>query len=498
MVDGWARGFYAERVITRVLSALLTACALAGTCVADATEARAEQGAELAAEQGQVSTMHGDVESSDTTHFAGPAPGPLRTDFSVTFAACPTILADSSGAVWALCTTMIGRAPVALLLDPATGRALASLDIPKGSLLGGVYAYLDERDRLVLVTGNNELVKLAKRTRDGAPSIAIDERVNVSSLIAPGDSVVGLVPDSAGNIWLATAHGRVGVLAAGETNNDAPALRQFVLGDPAATGPERIDNSISAHGERVAVATSHALYVLTASGGVEWRQAYDRGSARKPGQLSWGTGATPTFFGPTGGEYVTITDNADAQTNLLVYSAADGALVCSAPLFSPGRSGTENSAIGVGTSVIVASTYGYPYPAVPEGAGPSSPRAAAFSGGMERFEVADGACSRSWSQPIASAAVPRLSTANNTIYTVERPPMFGLTGLAFDAITIDASTGAITSRNRIGHTPLTDTLQMVGTFTPGGVWWQGAISGVYRMQAGAPGGQSALGFSSHR
>lgn len=443
--------------------------------------------------------MHGDVESSDTFPFAGPAPGPLRADYHVKAAACPTILADSDGAIWALCTKIVDRAPVAMLLDPLSGKTLASMDIPKGSLLGGVYAYLDERGRLVLVTGNNELVKLAKKTGDGTATIAVDERFNVAGLLAPGDSVVGLVPDAAGNIWLATARGRVGVLAADEGNHDAPALREFQLGQAAPGEVERIDNSISAHGERVAVATSHALYVLTADRGVLWRQPYDRGSARKPGQLSWGTGATPTFFGPTGGEYVTITDNADDQEHLLVYSAADGAPVCSAPLFTPGRSGTENSAIGVGTSVIVASTYGYPYPAVPEGAGPSSPPLAAFTGGMERFEVpeaAGGACARSWSQPIASAAVPRLSTANNTIYTVERPPLFGVTGLAFDAITIDAFTGAVTSRNRIAHTPLRDTLEMVGTITPGGVWWQGAVTGVYRMEAGGPGGLSSWQSSS--
>lgn len=62
------------------------------------------------------------------------------------------------------------------------------------------------------------------------------------------------------------------------------------------------------------------------------------------------------------------------------------------------------------------------------------------------------------------------------------PPVFGLTGAAFDSATIDAATGAVASRNRIAHTPVKDTLEMVGTITPDGVWWQGAVTGVYRME----------------
>lgn len=149
--------------------------------------------------------------------------------------------------------------------------------------------------------------------------------------------------------------------------------------------------------------------------------------------------------------------------------------VCSAPLFTPGSSGPENS-------VVVANTYGYPYPAVPDGAGSSALPSAPFTGGIERFERADGTCTRTWSQPIASAAVPRLSTADDTIYAAERAPFFGLTGAAFDSATIDAATGAVASRNRIAHTPVKDTLEMVGTITPDGVWWQGAVTGVYRME----------------
>lgn len=69
-----------------------------------------------------------------------------------------------------------------------------------------------------------------------------------------------------------------------------------------------------------------------------WRQAYDRGEARKPGQLSHGSGSTPTFFGDrTGAEFVVITDNASPRENLLVYRARDGREVCRLPILTEER-----------------------------------------------------------------------------------------------------------------------------------------------------------------
>lgn len=80
-----------------------------------------------------------------------------------------------------------------------------------------------------------------------------------------------------------------------------------------------------------------------------WRRAYERGSARKPGQLSHGSGASPTFFGSrTGHEYVAITDNARPRERLLVYRARTGKRVCRVPNFDADNSGTENSPVAWG------------------------------------------------------------------------------------------------------------------------------------------------------
>ena len=64
--------------------------------------------------------------------------------------------------------------------------------------------------------------------------------------------------------------------------------------------------------------------------------AYDRGSARKPGKLAWGSGASPTFFGPNGSDYVMLTDNSDIQESVIVYRTDNGAKVGSAGLFTAG------------------------------------------------------------------------------------------------------------------------------------------------------------------
>lgn len=212
--------------------------------------------------------------------------------------------------------------------------------------------------------------------------------------------------------------------------------------------------------------------------GTSSMHAYDRGPARKPGQLSHGSGATPTFFGPrTGHEYVATTDNAVPREHLLVYRADTGALACRRPLFASGASGTENSPIGVGGSVYVASTYGYPYPAGADGA--SEPASAPIAGGLERVDLrAGGGCTTRWRSDVASAAVPRYSRAERVIYTVIR------TDQRYDLARIAPGTGRVLSTQPLGVGPQADTLQMVGTILPDRTLLQGTITGYAVVRPG--------------
>lgn len=438
--------------------------------------------------------MHGDIASSDTTPLAGPGLNKVQLKSPDFLAACPTILIRSDAKPFVLCTRMSDRKPVAGLLNKDTGEKEASLVLKAGSLLGGVYAYLDNKDRLVMVDGNQNLnhIKASEKNTllDSEWELSIDESKSLAAVVeghcgAPGcDAVVSISAGVYGTIWFVTQKTIVGVY---NPATDSIATVQLA-------NDERVDNSFSTTADgNAAVVTNKALYVLkqdhTNQPKVIWRHGYDNGPGRKPGQLSHGSGATPTFFGPGNGiEYVMITDNAADDISLIVRNTQSGNLVCQEKIFTTlDNSGSENSAIGSGNMVIVASTYGYPYPALPEGAGDSIPEEADFPGGMTRVDIngTGSDCNIIWENTVRSAAVPKLSTADNFIYTIERKNPFSNvdTGLldAHYFTVVDPVTGSILAQSILESGFLVDTLQMAGNIGESGVFWQGNISGVFRI-----------------
>lgn len=406
-----------------------------------------------------AAAMHGDSLASDTTPLPGPGLGALRAAYVPLAAACPSILIGGDAQPLAVCTEIADRAPAAHLLDPATGRSVARLKLAKGDLFSGVYPYLDERDRIVFADGSGDLLRIAHdRT-----SLKIVQRTHLPD----SSGVVGIAPDWKGRVWFATGDGVAGVV-----RRDGSVRTRKLDGSVA--------NSIATAPGGVAVATDRSLYLLRGrTPRVVWRRAYDRGPHRKPGQLSHGTGSTPTFFGPrTGWEYLAIVDNREPVESLRVLRTSDGRPVCDAPTVA----GSENSPIGAGRSVIVASTYGYPYPATPEDAGPAVPETAPFAGGMTRVDVRRGACVKRWTAPVRSAAVPKLSVADRLIYTVERRGSADTGPLdSYDSVALDLRTGAVRARTRLGAGTAYDTLQLAGNIGPGRVLWQGTITGLLRI-----------------
>lgn len=430
-----------------------------------------------------LASMHNDAGSAD----AGPLPGPgARLVPILAFpllAACPTITQGTDGLVLALCTTIAAQAPVLHLIDPGgivpQVIPLASMDIAKGGLLGGVYAYLDNNNQMVLIDGTNHLLRIAHaRDERGRWHLVITESTDLSGVIPPGDSSVGVVPDYLGNVWFATGNGVVGVAKAG----GGVASLQLPAG-------QQVANSISASPQnRVAVATTFAIYEINLNGmgnpQILWSQNYDRGPARKPGQLSWGTGSTPTYFGPTGAEYLTIVDNAEPQVHALVYQSGTGALLCQQTVLTLGGPGSENSPIGVGNSMFIASTYGYPYPAVPPGAGPAVPPTAPFVGGMTRVDMNNPGpgCHTVWENKVRSAALPHLSTGDGLIYTITR--------IGFDQTTpadlfaysvIDPNSGQLLHQQPKSATILSDPIQTSSMVLMGSKIMQGNITGIGRI-----------------
>lgn len=456
-----------------------------------------------------LATMHGDAQSSDATPFAGPGDPGVGGTWKVTFtnhwAACPTILAGQDGYIQALMTQFLGsdakvRKPKLAIIEPASGAQLGAMEIPTGALLGGVYAYLDADSNLVMVDGTNALTWIS-HSQDGM-KVWVSRRIDLTDAmkLEPKDHVVGIVPDWHGRIWVASERGVVGLIDPKRNVVRLTKLQQY-------SPTERIDNSISACPQGVSIITSYAIYMLGADASTSkpriiWSHSYDRGTKQKPGQLSHGSGATATFFGPNGSDYVMLSDNADRQEKLIVYRSADGSAVGEGPLFTPGASGTENSMIGVQNSIVGACTFGYPYAQYPD----TKPAyRAQVAPGMERWDVNDDASgiTLKWrNNGIYSAAVPRLSTADNLIYTCERPrgPAGVLTGPVVYACAIDMDSGRVVHRQRLPRLANLlaggDPSQMVGVIDKHGVWWQGTIGGIYRISRHGDGVSGVQGASS--
>lgn len=456
-----------------------------------------------------LATMHGDAQSSDATPFAGPGDPGVGGTWKVTFtnhwAACPTILAGQDGYIQALMTQFLGsdaklRKPKLAIIEPASGAQLGAIEIPTGALLGGVYAYLDADSNLVMVDGTNALTWIS-HSQDGM-KVWVSRRIDLTDAmkLEPKDHVVGIVPDWHGRIWVASERGVVGLIDPKRNVVRLTKLQQY-------SPTERIDNSISACPQGVSIITSHGIYMLGADASTSkpriiWSHSYDRGTKQKPGQLSHGSGATATFFGPNGSDYVMLSDNADRQEKLIVYRSADGSAVGEGPLFTPGASGTENSMIGVQNSIVGACTFGYPYAQYPD----TKPAyRAQVAPGMERWDVNDEASgiTLKWrNNGIYSAAVPRLSTADNLIYTCERPrgPAGVLTGPVVYACAIDMDSGRVVHRQRLPRLANLlaggDPSQMVGVIDKHGVWWQGTIGGIYRISRHGDGVSGVQGASS--
>lgn len=456
-----------------------------------------------------LATMHGDAQSSDATPFAGPGDPGVGGTWKVTFtnhwAACPTILAGQDGYIQALMTQFLGsdaklRKPKLAIIEPASGAQLGAMEIPTGALLGGVYAYLDADSNLVMVDGTNALTWIS-HSQDGM-KVWVSRRIDLTDAmkLEPKDHVVGIVPDWHGRIWVASERGVVGLIDPKRNVVRLTKLQQY-------SPTERIDNSISACPQGVSIITSYAIYMLGADASTSkpriiWSHSYDRGTKQKPGQLSHGSGATATFFGPNGSDYVMLSDNADRQEKLIVYRSADGSAVGEGPLFTPGASGTENSMIGVQNSIVGACTFGYPYAQYPD----TKPAyRAQVAPGMERWDVNDdvSGITLKWrNNGIYSAAVPRLSTADNLIYTCERPrgPAGVLTGPVVYACAIDMDSGRVVHRQRLPRLANLlaggDPSQMVGVIDKHGVWWQGTIGGIYRISRHGDGVSGVQGASS--
>lgn len=454
--------------------------------------------------------------------------------------ALPTILMPKSGVLVCvgvgngLSASDTGgpKVPAVLVISPLTLNILASttgengnppqLTAPKsGHLAGGIYSYLDHNDDLVLVDAQGYMnwYQVDYNASNDTASLSLKKTVYLSQ-----PTVATINPDYEGRIWYATEGGIDGM---NNINTTVPPVVGFY--DPKSgqtrtfnlSPGELVANSISSSPAGVAVVSTESLYLFRYNkkkGDIEkvWEYQYGNSGDRKPGQLSPGTGATPAFFGPkTGFEYVTITDNSVVNgttpaENFCIVNTKTGKLVLKAPFLSSNNSGTENAPIAVGKSVFSPSSYQYWYP--PSAEYPTNPIPEAnnvFVGGAQRIDLTGKSKSRgyksTWTSNAVSAALPRLSIPDEQIYTItakyNNAGLLSGEGVQYSFGAIDAGTGNVTQTAIPGMTDSWDgnapstsiisnynnnPLQMTGTISPQGVFYQGLASGILSVEGPRP------------
>jgi hypothetical protein len=450
------------------------------------------------------SGMHGDGHSSDTHPF----PGPLGREPEVTSrrmapvgGECATVTFDAGGRLVTVCGTLAGFR--LKLLDPVTLKVLAEHRLPQRpstiegitrlsphtifkDTSGGAYFYLDDVDRAVLADSQQHLLRIAHRRQvTGEWRFEVVDDWDLSSrvphdcvrwrdLVPNGecDAVTSVMPDWDGRIWWVTRHGRVGTL-----DPVTGAVRTAQLAG------EEIQNSFSVARDGVSIVSDHALYGFRAAADgtpeIVWRQPYDRGSGVKPGSVNQGSGTTPTLLGDA---YVAITDNADDRMNLLVYRRgaevpAAERLVCRVPLFTSGRSTTDNSVIGWGNTMVVENNYGYENVTSPT-------FGRTVVGGATRVDLRpDGSgCDIVWTSPVRSpSTVAKLSTANGLLYFYAKEPhRAGIDAWYLTAV--DLRDGRIRWQRLTGTGPSYDNAWAPVTLGPDGTAYVGVFNGLVAVR----------------
>jgi hypothetical protein len=309
------------------------------------------------------SNLHNDAYQSDAYNQAGPLGHNLLVTSTSFLQDCGSVTFNKSGQIVTVCVGINGA--TLRVLDPKTLEGIASYTLPSRPSIagfsfqnfsGGGYFYLDNHDRAVVPTFTGHIVTIKQV---GTKLVKVRD-INVSS-IAQGSGIQSALPDWANRLWFVTVSGKVGFVT--------PAGTVHALSLPAG---ETIANSFAMdESGGVFIVSTHALYRFDVRHGKPfetWRVAYDRGTRQKPGQVSQGSGTTPTLIGlagSKGGGSVAITDNADPRMNVLVFrrgKAGPGPALCKQPIFAAGKGSDENSLVAVPGGLIAENNYGYAGP----------------------------------------------------------------------------------------------------------------------------------------
>jgi hypothetical protein len=370
-----------------------------------------------------TNSMHNDAYASDAYEVSGPLGANLQvTSATYGIRECATMAFDSRGRIVGLCGGLEGFE--LMVIDPVTLQPVSELqtsqrDLTSGKnpltdICGGTYFFLDRTDHAYPTTAGREIWKVAVHA-DG--SMAKEHAWSLADVVPADDCLIATMPDWKGRIWFFTEQGVVGTI----TPRDG-SVRTTHLPEG-----ERVTNSVSTDETGgMYVVSTHALYRLDArrkgpakdTPHVTWRQAYDRGSRTKPGNLSQGSGTTPTLIGK---KWVAINDNADPRTRIVVldrrrHVRADRRQHCVVPVLADDAGTTDNSLVAAGKSLIIENNYGYGGPTTTVAGKSSTP-------GLASVRIRKHGCGLEWtSDQTAPSSVAKASLGNGLLYAYTKPP----------------------------------------------------------------------------
>jgi len=458
--------------------------------------------------------VHNDAWMSDVYNVAGPLgrqsailtsrlEKARRSAISPGFV-CGALTFDSRGRIVTTCGSRkgaTGSSPESslVLIDPVTLDVLAYeiLDLPTNpeAAYGSSYMYLDNRDRAVLIEVDHVLV-FEQKGSPSHPRFNKVEDYDLSTWVAskdfPNDNIQIVMPDYQGRLWFVVRHsGLVGVL-----DTKTGAVGSILLrAEKSAAPAEEIANSfpilkVDANVSDAFIVTTKAMYRVSAGldglPQIKWRSEYKNIGITKDGQLSPGSGTSPTLL--DGGNYVAITDN-DDQMHVVVYRTGGPdkeRLVCEVPVFKPGAGACEDSLIGLGRSLIVANQYGYRI--IDEQTLRSTPT----EPGIARIDIDEKGkhCRLVWANnKVAAPQVgPKMSTKTGLAYyftrkydqTVQGYEPYGLDVYYWTAV--DFRTGEIVWEQQIGRGSQYDTYVPGPAIGPSGALYVGVNGGFISMQ----------------
>jgi len=408
------------------------------------------------------SNMHDDAYMSDTYEASGPrGVAPVVRSRSRGFGGYGTLAFDHSGRMVGVYSN--GRGFRLESLDPQSLALFAAYDLPSRPwywplqgiwpweyIGAGMYFYLDHEDRAVVPTTRNtiEVVQAPRTTGD----FRLVRRYDLSAHVVPmpwpqRDSVAWVLPDWGGrHYWYVTTGGMVGAVDVASGAVHTLRLRG-----------EIVENSFAVGEEGAFIISDHALYRLHLDllGAIisDWRAPYDRGSGKKPGHITRGSGTSVTLVGDPVSGHVVVTDNAEPRVHLLFVRRADGRVACRAPLFEPDRGGTDISAIAFEQATADGGRTGR-YSAIVENSwGHHRFPVAHPAGGLVRVDALprpEGGytCRAVWTSRETNIGVFKLSFGSGLVYTYFRDEHAPVTQWLLTAV--DYRSGETVYRIRVG------------------------------------------------